>query len=141
MKKILPVVLAVITGCTCAFILFKKVEKETILETPENAVAIQIGVFTKKENAIAMSENYGGLVLEDEGVYRVYYSVLSKSDNIDFITNYLKNNGINYYIKKITLSDETLDKLSEYEELMEKTKDTAKITVNKELLKIYEEVI
>lgn len=141
MKKISPVVLAVLVGCACALFLFRKVEEKTVTHIEGNAVAVQIGVFTKKENALKMSENYGGIVTEDDGLYRVYYSVLSKDDNINFITKYLNEVGISYYLKKITLSDEMLNKMSEYETLMEKTNDKAKMTVNDELLKIYEDVI
>ena len=141
MKKFRPVVLAVIIGCTCAFILFKQVEEKTLVKVEGNAVAIQIGVFTKEENARNMSKTYGGIVTNDGEVYRVYYSVLSNDDNIEFMTNHLKSNGINYYLKKITLDEEILDKSAEYETLMKSTNAESKMTINKELLEMYEEVI
>ena len=141
MRKFMPVILAVIVGTTCAFMLFRSVEKATIVDTGGNAIAIQIGVFTKRENAEAMRDNYGGVVQEDEGLYRVYYSVLCRDDNINFVTEYLDSEGINYYLKKVTLTDEVLDKVDEYEELMEKTSNKSKMNVNEEILKMYKEVV
>lgn len=137
MKKLRPVVLAVIIGCTCAFFLFKTVEKGTIAESDYNAVAIQIGVFMNPENAERMADTYGGLVFKDEEVYRVYYSILKRDENIEFMTNYLSEKGINYYLKDIKVDDELLEKSTEYEKVMSSTEDDAKLTINKELLDLY----
>lgn len=135
MKRLIPVFLSVIVGCGSAYVIYKNVETNYIKSIEGNAVAIQIGAFTKLENAEKMRDNYGGIVYKDNGVYRVYYSVLKNNENIDFITSYLKLNGINYYIKSIRLDDKYLDKLDKYEELMEKTNNTSKIRVNNEILK------
>lgn len=141
MKKLWPVVIAVLTGCILAFILFKNVEKKTINEVEGNAVAVQIGVFTKEENAISMRDSIGGIILEDEGLYRVYYSVLRNQNNLNFITAYLKNKGISYYLKKIKLSDVAIEELDGIEALMDKTSMDTKIKVNEELLGSIKEVI
>ncbi len=141
MKKIKPVFLAVLVGCSCAFVLFTEFEERTEVAIAGNAVAVQIGVFTKEENAFKMSDAYGGIVQNDGGIYRVYYSVLSKDENIEFITNYLDSNGVNYYLKKITLDDDILSEAIKYEEMMQKTSEDAKIAINKELLEMYEDVI
>ena len=71
----------------------------------------------------------------------MYYSILSKDDNIEFVTNYLRNEGINYYLKKITIDEEALDESEEYEKLMSSTSEKSKMTINNELLKMYEGVI
>lgn len=142
MKKFKPIIFAVLIGCTCAFFLFKKVEEETLVETYGNAIAVQIGVFTKRENAVNMKDSYGGIVLEDGGIYRVYYSILNRDSNIEYVTQYLDEKGINYYLKKVNIDDEILDKSESYEELMSKTKGVdAKLSINDELLKMYGAVI
>ena len=51
MKKFKPVVFAIIIGCICALVLFKQVESDTLVQVEGNAVAIQIGVFTKEEKS------------------------------------------------------------------------------------------
>lgn len=141
MKRLKPVVLAVLVGCACAFFLFREVEDSTSIKSKGNAVAIQIGVFKSADNAEAMRETYGGMVFEDGDVYRVYYSILNKDDNIDFMINYLTDKGINYYLKSISLDEEVLDSGLEYETLMSKTKDEAKISINEQILKFYKEVV
>lgn len=136
-----PILLAVIVGCTCAFYLFKNVESKTIIEPKYNAVAIQIGVFKDAENAETMSKTYGGAVFETDDLYRVYYSILNKDENIEFMTEYLTDKGINYFLKDIRIDDETLDEMREYEMMMTKTNGESKLAINEELLNKYKEVI
>lgn len=139
MKKIFPVLLAVVVGGICALFLFKRVESVNSLVLDGNATAVQIGVFTKEENAKAMAIKYGGIVKKDEDLFRVYYSVLSKEKNINYITKLLKEKGINYYLKRITLKESELEKLNKYESLMEKANNEMKSQVNSQMLKAYEE--
>lgn len=141
MKKLKPVFLAVIVGCTCAFVLFKTVEKRTVVDTKHNAVAIQIGVFKDAENANKMTDNYGGLVFKDDDLYRVYYSILNNDENIEFMTDYLSSKGINYYLKSIKVEDTLIDKSYKYETMMCKTNDESKLSINEELLNMYKEVV
>lgn len=141
-KKLRPVLLAVVVGCGCAFFLFREVEKKTIDKKDDgNAVAVQIGVFKDVAHAEKMQETYGGMVFKDEELYRVYYSILNKDDNIDFITKYLSNKGINYYLKKLNLKDDVLDSSLKIESLMCKTNEESKLVLNEELLNMYKEVI
>ncbi len=141
-KQLRPVFFAVVVGCTCAFFLFREVEKKTLAPKSEgNAVAVQIGVFKDEENAQKMRDTYGGVVFKDEELFRVYYSILNKDDNINFITKYLNEKGINYYLKKLNLKDEVLDSSLKIEALMSKTNGESKLALNEELLNMYKEVI
>lgn len=141
MKRLKPILLAVLVGCGCAFYLFKNVESKTFVENRYNAVAIQIGVFKDPDNAEAMSKTHGGVVFRDDDLYRVYYSILNKDENIDFMTRYLTDKGINYYLKNIKVDEKTLSNGREYELLMVKTNDDSKLAINEELLNMYREVI
>lgn len=137
-----PIFFAVLVGCACALFMFKTVFAIDKESPNGNAVAIQIGVFTKKENAVNLKDSFGGVVLEDGGVYRVYYSILNNDENIEYMTNYLDKQGINYYLKSITVSDDLLYKSEGYESLMSQTtKSEAKLTINDEILKMYGDVI
>lgn len=141
MKKLRPVFLAVVVGCSFAFILFKTVEVSTDKDDTHNAVAIQIGVFTDEENALAMTKSYGGLVFRDDDLYRVYYSILNNDENISFMTGYLDEKGINYYLKNIRVEDDIIDKSYKYETMMKSTNKESKLSLNTELLNIYKEVV
>ncbi len=141
MKKLRPVFLAVLTGCLCAYFLFSEVEKNTILDNTSNAVAIQIGVFKDEAAANNLREAKGGVVFHDDDLYRVYYSILNKDTNIDFVTKYLEKQGINYYLKPLNLDLKILDGSIKYEDNMMKASDEKKLVINKEILDIYKEVI
>jgi len=140
MKRLIPVVLAVLVGCLFSYVLFRKVEKDTLLNSTGNAIAIQIGVFTNLENAERLRDMHGGLVFQDNDLYRVYYSILSQDVNIDFITEHLSNNGVNYYLKKVTVDESLIDESYEYETLMANTNEKSKLTINEELLALYKDV-
>ncbi len=139
--KLKPILLAVFVGCTCAFYLFKNVENNTKKESSYNAVAIQIGVFKDSKNAHAMASSYGGAVFQDDDLYRVYYSILNRDENIDFIKEHLDDLGINYYLKSLKVSDDVLANSKEYENMMVKTNEESKLAINEELLNMYKEVV
>lgn len=143
MKKLRPVFLAVLVGCSFAFLLFKRVESRAEEEPTEdfNATAIQIGVFKDPDNAEKMKETYGGKVFKDEDVYRVYYAILQNDKNLQFMTEYLDNLGINYYLKGIKVNDDVSIKGEEYEILMKDTSSDTKLSINDKLLSIYKEVV
>ncbi len=141
-KKLKPIILAVVLGCGCAFFLFREVEKKTLATPNEgNAVAIQIGVFKDEINAEKMKSTHGGMIFKDEDLFRVYYSILNKDDNIEYITKHLDELGINYYLKKLNLKDEVLDSSLKIEALMSKTNGESKLAINEQLLNMYKEVI
>lgn len=134
--------LAILIGICSAFYLFSEVKPEKPKDIESgNAIAVQIGVFKTEANAEKMKNTYGGMVFKDNELYRVYYSILNKDENIEFITNYLKEKGINYFLKSINVRDELLDTSEEIELLMSKTKKEAKLKVNDKLLNIYKEVV
>lgn len=141
MKKLRPVFFAVLTGCLCAFFLFKEVESRTLDDISYNAVAIQIGVFKDKNTAEELKAKLGGVVVLDDDIYRIYYSVLNRDENIEFMTDYLSKKGISYYLKDIRLKDELASELKEYERLMIKTNEESKLSINEEILNRYKEVI
>lgn len=140
MKKMYPVLLAVSCGCLLALLFFRGIEKNTLDEVEGNAIAVQIGVFTRRENADAMKNTIGGIVLEDEGVYRVYYSVLRNTNNINYVTNYLNKKGVSYYLKRITLNDNLTKEIDDMEILMNKVSDEDKMNINEKLLGTIKEV-
>lgn len=141
MKKLRSVFFAVLTGCLCAFFLFKEIEINSLTKETSNAVAIQIGVFKDQDKANRLQKLKGGVVIHDEDLYRVYYSILHRDENIDYITSYLRENDVNYYLKSVLLDKETLDKGLVYELEMAKEKDKDKLTINAELITMYKEVI
>lgn len=136
-----PVVLACLIGCISAFIIYKRIEVDTFIKDTNNVVAIQLGVFNDPEKAEAMEQNLGGHTFKEGDLYRVYYAILNKDDNIKFMTEYLDKHGISYYLKATRVDEEALKDSLEFESVMLKTKDASKLDINEQILKIYEGVM
>lgn len=141
MKRLRPVIGAVLVGCFLAFAIFRVVEEHTLEAPKGNAVAIQLGVFKNLEAAEKLKQSHGGEIFETEGVYRVYYSILSTDDNIEFVTKYLQDSGINYYLKPMNITKEALKEGKEYERVMSKSRLDVRMSINEELLSMYKEVV
>lgn len=140
MKKLKPIFMALFLGTLFAFIIFNESTKDTYAYQSYNVLIIQTGVFTKEEYALDMCKKYGGIISYEDNVYKVYFSILSKESNIDFIRDYLSKKNINYYLKKAYIDDKLLFKISSYEEAMEKSgDDNTKLEINNEILKIYKD--
>ncbi len=139
MKKIKPYVLAIIVGGICAVYLFKVSYTDTVAQEEYNAVALQIGVFMKKNYAEDLSSRYQGVIDYSDGVYRVYYAILNNEANIEFIEKYLDSQNISYSLKKVMVSKNILDEINTYEVAMNKTNNNkAKLNINQKILTIYE---
>ena len=139
MKKLKSFVFLAILGAFCAFLVFNK---ENVVSAKTSSIAIQLGVFKNEVNAQKVKDRLGGEVFNDNGMYRVYFSVLHDKKNIDFICKYLDEKGISYYKRNIDVSENAFLKSDVYEKIMiKKTNDLEKIKTNKELIKFYKEVI
>ena len=142
MKKLKPYFLAVLIGTICAVVLFSNTQKEAFAYEKYNAYAVQIGVFVSEEYALNMGKKYNAKVYYDDGVYRVYYSILTEEETLNFITNYLENNNIGYITKHISLNKETIDIIKKYENAMKNVKnDNSKLKINEEIINKIEGVI
>ncbi len=141
MKKMTPVILASLIGCILSFIIYKAIEKNTFIASKYNVVAIQLGVFNDPTKANEMASSIGGKTFRDGDIYRVYYAILNNSDNIAFIEEYLNKQGISYYLKSLSVSDEVLKESIAFENVMQRLDDTSKLDINEQILKIYEGVM
>lgn len=140
-KNLKPVLLASVVGCASALAIFRVVEDNTLSTPPGNVIAIQLGVFKDEAAALEMKEKCGGEIFEESGIYRLYYSILKNDDNIEFVKTYLNEQGISYYLKPLNLSKSVLKEGEEYETVMAKSKSDARLSINKELLNMYKEVV
>lgn len=82
-----------------------------------------------------------GIIINEDGKYNIYYSILSEQSNIEYMMNYLNKKNIKYDIKNIDVSLEFEQELITYENLMkEASSNVALIKLNKKILKAYEEL-
>lgn len=97
------------------------------------ATAFQLGVFTSKDLASDYTKKYpSSIIVQDNDVYRVYYSILTKEKAINKMEKYLLDNKIFFYKKDITIKNKTLIKaLKDYEPLMLNEEDNTFYSLNK----------
>jgi len=107
MKKVIPYVISLILGTIFGYLVFEKTDfniKEVFGEY-EEVTGFQLGVFNDIEVA---KEFTPSVILKDDDVYRVYYSILKGDDVIAKMEDYLSLKEISFYKKKIIVHDADL---------------------------------
>ncbi|MDD4188248.1 MAG: hypothetical protein PHX04_05800 [Bacilli bacterium] len=141
MKKITPYLLSLIVGSFFGYLIFQDADfnVKKVFASSLPATAFQLGVFNDFDAALALKENYKpSIIITDDDVYRIYYSILTNDKVILKMEDYLKNNNINYYLKDIVLTDEALIKsISEYEPSMENGSDNVLTSLNELIMTSY----
>lgn len=131
MKKIIPYILALILGYLIANLVF---DYQNIKMT-----GFQLGVF----NDITLAKEYNkkypsSIIIKDDDVYRLYYSVLSNNDTISKMEEYLNKNHIAFYKKELIVKDNGLIKaLNKYEKSMINVSDDAFKAINEVIMESY----
>lgn len=112
-----------------------------VISTNTTLKAFQLGAFKDETSANEMAEKYSAKVINKNGYFFVYYSVLRDEANINKMINCLDHLKIYYYIKEVDASDNYKSELTKYEELMKNTTSELAFTeLNKKLISIYSEV-
>ena len=137
MKKMLIVVfLAILFGGVCSFMIFRTLVKAD--NAYEEFVAFQIGVYTDYDNAVKVADRNNGIVVED-GYFRVYVTFLRNEESILKMEKYFSEIGLNYYKKEILIDKKFGDDLYTYEDMILKSSSDTFNTINKEILKVFED--
>lgn len=137
----IPYLLSLLTGALFGFLIFKDTNFniKNVFANTVNATAFQLGVFNNLNSAEELKKNYeSAIIVKDEDVYRVYYSILTDNKVISKMEKYLTEQDINYYVKNITITDlNFIEALSEYENTMLKGSDTVLTSVNSLIMSNY----
>ena len=112
-----------------------------VISTNTSLKAFQLGAFKEESSATELALKYDAKVINENGYFYVYYSVLRDEANINKMINCLDHKKIYYYIKEVGASDNYKNELTKYEELMKNTtSEIAFSELNKKLISIYSEV-
>lgn len=140
MKKFLPYIFSLLVGSVFGYLIFNsKIVNTKLLNDGINATAFQLGVFTSKDSAEEYLKKYPeSIIMQDNDVFRVYYSILTNQKVINKMEKYLLKNKIFFYKKDITLVDKGLIKaLKEYETSMIDVQDNTFFNLNKIIMESY----
>lgn len=140
MKKTLIIILiAIISGIVMGFVFYQRFEINEVVFAKQDysAKAVQVGVFSKLENALSIKDLYDGIIVNDENLYRVYINIIKDQEVLNIMKEYYNELGINYYLKDIEISKEFNDILDDYEIIL-KNQDISNysLTINS-ILKEY----
>lgn len=106
-----------------------------------NYKAFQVGVYTSLESATTYSTKYkNATIIQDNELYRVYVAILKDKNNIENMSRYLDRQGIDYYLKDLSISNKNLKKtLNEYENVMNNENEVVFLEINKMIMQTYKE--
>lgn len=131
MKKIITYVVPLILGYLVARFIFNY--------NSINLVGFQLGVYNNRELAKEYQKKYpSSILIKDDDVYRLFYSVLSNQEVISKMEDYLNEEEISFYKKNIILSDSGLiNALNKYEKSMLEVSGEAFKLVNETIMESY----
>jgi len=134
MKKFLPYILALVTGVVFGFFLFQEADFNfrEVFSDSMTVTAFQLGVFTTEQSALELqSRHEGSIVMKEEDVYRVYFSLLTNDQVIARMERHLQSQNINYFLRQITIRDSDLIRaINNYERTMVEGSDAVLVSVN-----------
>ena len=120
---------------------FNAKTEASVISTNTSLKAFQLGAFKEESSATELALKYDAKVINENGYFYVYYSVLKDEANINKMINCLDHKKIYYYIKEVGASENYKNELTKYEELMKNTtSEIAFSELNKKLISIYSEV-
>lgn len=123
-KTIITIILAILVGFTGGYFFLKQFNTEIIQEVSNiktQCYAFQVGVYKNKDNAYKMANQYKGIVILDDDIYRVYIAILKDDSLINKLKSYYDSENIDYYLKAINISSKTSSILDNYEIILKKT--------------------
>lgn len=137
MKKVLlSILIAIIIGFSFGYIFLKRFNMSKVSTSDiVNIYAFQVGVYKNYNNALNVSNINNGIIINDNDSYRVYSAFLSDMEIVNNLKEYYKTNNINYYLKQINVSNDTLTIINDYEILLKKASIDKYPMIIKELMK------
>lgn len=138
MKKIIKSIIILIIGISFGYYICD-INFANIFKT--NYKAFQVGVYTNLDAANTYSTKYNNsIIIKDNELYRVYVAILKNDNNIEYMSNYLNKQNIDYYLKDININDKQLKKqINEYESIMNSKNELVFLEVNKMIMESYKE--
>lgn len=133
--------MAIILGTIFGLLMFNNsnYNLKEVFSNSLDATGFQLGVFNDYQTAENLKQKYDcAVIIQDDDVYRVYYSILTNNHVIKQMESFLLNQKISFYKKDITISDNDLIKaLNNYQSLMIEGNDEVLSSLNKLVMATY----
>ena len=117
MKKIMVGIGLIVVGVSFTFFVLNN--KYTIAKENFSVYALETGVFENKEKALKFVKNLPSyIIVESDGLYKVYSAIYKNIDIINEMVVYLENKDILVYLKSIDVTKEFYNELLNYEKII-----------------------
>lgn len=116
---------AFVVGGLLAYFFYRDIKSEVnALENQDGPLYLfQVGVFQNPANAENFASNFdSSIVYKDADFYRVITCLTANSETKDKLYAYYKDEGINFYVKKVTLDSRLKNEIAAGEKVLSKTK-------------------
>ncbi len=138
MKKTIKIVLfSSLLGIILAGLFFFNIKDKAEAKNKSVLYAFQVGVFKNKENASNYRNRFSlGKVIYDGEYYRIYIGVTV--DNKELLSSLFSKENYSYYIKEIDASEEIIQEIKKYDELLIKSSEENRMLIIKNMLESYQ---
>lgn len=138
MKKLIKSLIILLFGI---FLGYYVCETKPLVLFKTNYKAFQVGVYTSMDAATTYSSKYkNAIIIQDNELYRIYVAILKDKDNIESMSRYLDSQGIDYYLKDLSIDDKNFKKtIAEYENVMSNENEIVFLEINKMIMEKYKE--
>lgn len=145
MKKIMPYIISLVLGTIFGYLVFDKTDFDIkeVFGDYEEVTGFQLGVFNDLKVAEEFKNKYTpSVIIKDDDVYRVYYSILKSDEPITKMEDYLSNKEISFYKKIITINDaDLISAIHTYENGITKGNDKVIENINNLIMSSYKESV
>ena len=150
MKKLIgPILCSLSLGIIMGYYLFHEYDatvkiKPVFQDEEKEVYFLQLGVYSTLEAVQKNTNNFTSYIYTNEdGKYHVYVALTKSSKNVEKLKGYFKEKGYDIYVKEMVISsEEYLDKLTQYDQVLEKTSEKEAIeNVVDKILTEYKEMV
>ena len=150
MKKLIgPILCSLSLGIIMGYYLFHEYDatvkiKPVFQDEEKEVYFLQLGVYSTLETVQKNTNNFTSYIYTNEdGKYHVYVALTKSSKNVEKLKGYFKEKGYDIYVKEMVISsEEYLDKLTQYDQVLEKTSEKEAIeNVVDKILTEYKEMV
>lgn len=118
--------------------------KAVFTEKKEQVYFLQLGVYSDLESAKESAKNFTNYIytLED-GKYHVYIGMTKSTKNVEKLKGFFKEKGYIIYVKEMIITNDSfIERLLQYDALLEKTEEEEVILkIIEKILNEYKEVV
>lgn len=138
MKKTLKIVFfSSLLGVVLAGLFFFNIKEKAEAKNKPILYAFQVGVFKNKENASNYRNRFSlGKIIHDGEYYRIFIGVTV--DNKEMLASFFDQENYSYYIKELEASEEILNEIKKYDELLVKSNEENRMLIIKNMLESYQ---